>query len=299
MSETEKAQITEIGAARVRVKASLTRLENTFDEVNTRNEISIRLSSLDDLLKEFERLDSTLSLEESEIQEFEERYFYLNAKFNDKLDEFFECSESRIAGVIAGQTRGCVDLVIGLQSSNDCLEMNTFILNKVTSQIPSKFLDVKDLDYLKSIPLSDEEFMSPWIHTASQQITLHGFCDASELAYASVIYAVQLQTDCNTKVTLLVSKSRVAPLKPVSIPSLELNGALLLARLYATCKNILKEYDVHFYTWTDFQVVLSWLSSHPRNWKPYIAKRTYEILDVVPADSWHYVPTKMNPADIV
>ncbi|GFU29012.1 uncharacterized protein TNCV_471271 [Trichonephila clavipes] len=80
-----------------------------------------------------------------------------------------------------------------------------------------------------------------WIHTTSQQITLHGFCDASELAYASVIYAVQPQADGNTKVTLLVAKSRVAPLKSVSIPRLELNGALLLARLYATCKNILKE----------------------------------------------------------
>ncbi|GFV94983.1 uncharacterized protein TNCV_1029811 [Trichonephila clavipes] len=45
-----------------------------------------------------------------------------------------------------------------------------------------------------------------WIHTTSQQITLHGFCDASELAYASVIYAVQPQADGNTKVTLLVAK---------------------------------------------------------------------------------------------
>ncbi|GFS81136.1 uncharacterized protein TNCV_1223881 [Trichonephila clavipes] len=124
-----------------------------------------------------------------------------------------------------------------------------------------------------------------WIHTASQQITLHGFCDASELAYASVIYAVQPQTDGNTKVTLLVAKSKLAPLKSVSIPRLELNGALLLARLYETCKNILKEYDVHFYTWTDSQVVLSWLSSYPRNWKPYIANRTSEILNLVPADS--------------
>ncbi|GFW90786.1 integrase catalytic domain-containing protein [Trichonephila clavipes] len=137
-----------------------------------------------------------------------------------------------------------------------------------------------------------------WIHTASEQITLHGFCDASELAYASVIYAVQPQADGNTKVTLLVAKSRVEPLKSASIPRLKLNGALLLARLYATCKNILKEYDVHFYAWTDSQVVLSWLSSHPRNWKPYIANRTSEILDLVPADSWRYVPTKMNPADI-
>ncbi|GFU88491.1 uncharacterized protein TNCV_3354301 [Trichonephila clavipes] len=104
-----------------------------------------------------------------------------------------------------------------------------------------------------------------WIHTASHQITQHSFCNASELAYASVIYAVQPQADSNTKVTLLVAKSRVAPLKSVSIPRLELNGALLLARLYATCKNILKEYDLHFYAWTDSKVVLSWLSSHPRN----------------------------------
>ncbi|GFT76968.1 uncharacterized protein TNCV_1098791 [Trichonephila clavipes] len=104
-----------------------------------------------------------------------------------------------------------------------------------------------------------------WVHTSRQQITLHGFCDASELAYASVIYAVQPQTDGNTKVTLLVAKSRVAPLKSVSIPRLELNGALLLARLYATCKNLLKEYDVHFYAWTDSKVILSWLSSLPRN----------------------------------
>ncbi|GFY23550.1 integrase catalytic domain-containing protein [Trichonephila clavipes] len=126
----------------------------------------------------------------------------------------------------------------------------------------------------------------------------HGFCDASELAYASVIYAVQPQADGNTKVTFLVAKSRVAPLKSVLITRLELKGALILARLCATCKNILKEYDVHFYAWTDSQVVLSWLSSHPRNWKPYIANRTSEILDLVPADSWCCVPTKVNPAGI-
>ncbi|GFR10589.1 fatty acyl-CoA reductase wat [Trichonephila clavata] len=65
----------------------MTRLESSFDELNTKNEISIRLSRLDGLFKEFERLDSTLSLEESELEKFEERYFNLSAKFNDKLDE--------------------------------------------------------------------------------------------------------------------------------------------------------------------------------------------------------------------
>ncbi|GFT76506.1 integrase catalytic domain-containing protein [Trichonephila clavipes] len=65
-----------------------------------------------------------------------------------------------------------------------------------------------------------------WIHTTSQQITLHGFCDASELAYASVIYAVQPQADGNTKVTLLVAKSRVAPLKYRATTSKQLMGDL-------------------------------------------------------------------------
>ncbi|GFY06344.1 integrase catalytic domain-containing protein [Trichonephila clavipes] len=207
MSETEKAQMAEIRAARGRVKASLTRLENTFDEI----------------------------------------LWLLKLDWDSPLTEAL------------------------------ATKWKTF---------------QKEFEQVCSIHIPR------WIHTASQQITLHGFSDASELAYASVIYAVQPQADGNTKVTLFWLNSGVAPLKSVSIPRLELNGALLLARLYATCKNILKEYDVHFYAWTDSQVVLSWLSSHPRNWKPYIANRTSEILDLVPADSWRYVPTKMNPADI-
>ncbi|GFW30301.1 integrase catalytic domain-containing protein [Trichonephila clavipes] len=70
-------------------------------------------------------------------------------------------NESECKIPIRSETKGCVDVVIGSQSSNERLEVNAFILNKVTSQIPSEFLDVKDLYYLKSIPLSDEEFMGP------------------------------------------------------------------------------------------------------------------------------------------
>ncbi|GFR21550.1 DUF1758 domain-containing protein [Trichonephila clavata] len=50
-----------------------------------------------------------------------------------------------------------------------------------------------------------------WIHTVSQQVTLHGFCDASELAYASVIYAVQPQADANKPVA---NKSILSALCP-------------------------------------------------------------------------------------
>ncbi|GBM73904.1 hypothetical protein AVEN_61522-1 [Araneus ventricosus] len=48
----------------------------------------------------------------------------------------------------------------------------------------------------------------------------------------------------------------------------------------------------------DSQVVLSWLSSPPRSWKPFIANRTSEILDLIAWNRWRYVPTKENPTDI-
>ncbi|GFR00956.1 hypothetical protein TNCT_68951 [Trichonephila clavata] len=80
MSETEKAQMAQNRTARDRIKASLTRLESSFDELNTRNEISIRLSRLDNLCIELERLDSTMSLEEYDLEEFEEKYFNLNGR---------------------------------------------------------------------------------------------------------------------------------------------------------------------------------------------------------------------------
>ncbi|GFY31594.1 DUF1758 domain-containing protein [Trichonephila clavipes] len=89
---------------------------------------------------------------------YEEAWQKLLDRIKKKSSENFSSWDR---GITAGQTKGCVDLVIGSQSSNERLEVNAFILNKVTSQIPSEFLDVKDLDYLKSIPLSDEEFMSP------------------------------------------------------------------------------------------------------------------------------------------
>ncbi|GBM02300.1 hypothetical protein AVEN_108837-1 [Araneus ventricosus] len=58
------------------------------------------------------------------------------------------------------------------------------------------------------------------------------------------------------------------------------------------------DHVINLYAWTDSQVVLSWFSSPPRSWKPFIANRTAEILDLIPWNRWRYVPTKENPADI-
>ncbi|KAF8763414.1 hypothetical protein HNY73_021601 [Argiope bruennichi] len=70
-------------------------------------------------------------------------------------------SLSGISGVQAGTTRGSVNLKIGSRFSEECVTVNAFILNKVTSQIPVENINIKELDYLKGIPLSDEDFSKP------------------------------------------------------------------------------------------------------------------------------------------
>ena len=58
---------------------------------------------------------------------------------------------------------------------------------------------------------------------------LHGFCDASEKAYATVIYLRTVYTDSSVELCLVGSKTRVAPIRGHTIPGLELLGAVILA----------------------------------------------------------------------
>ncbi|GFW71382.1 DUF1758 domain-containing protein [Trichonephila clavipes] len=182
MSETEKAQMAEIRAARGRVKASLTRLENTFEEINTRNEISIRLSRLDDLFKEFERLDSNLSLEASELQEFEERYFYLNAKFNDKLDELNVQNQGRTQNSVASSITSNSNVgnfrlpKLSIPQFNrhfkDWINFKDLFVSTVHSQVSiskvKKFLYLKGLlpnepaSLIKRMPISNDSYEEAW-----------------------------------------------------------------------------------------------------------------------------------------
>ena len=83
--------------------------------------------------------------------------------------------------------------------------------------------DIRSLGHL-SIPR--------WIATrSSARVEIHGFCDASENAYDACVYARTTELLGDTKVCLLCSKSRVAPLKCISLPRLELCGALLIIQL--------------------------------------------------------------------
>ncbi|XP_062537729.1 uncharacterized protein LOC134206065 [Armigeres subalbatus] len=137
------------------------------------------------------------------------------------------------------------------------------------------------------------------------RIELHGFCDASELAYAAVVYVRGRNEAGNITVNLLAAKTRVGgdktyvstPIKQVSLPRLELNAAALLSSLMESIIQALKHLNVDPWAYTDSSIVLQWLSAHPRKWKTYVANRTSAILDVLPRDRWNHVASEKNPAD--
>lgn len=127
---------------------------------------------------------------------------------------------------------------------------------------------------------------------------LEGFCDASESAYAAVIYVKSTSQTGQTKIQLLTAKSRVTPLRQISLPRLELNAALLLTRLFESIRTTLAQPTMQIRAWTDSTAVLGWLSDEPRNFQTYIANRTSEILTSLPRTQWNHVKSKENPADL-
>lgn len=126
---------------------------------------------------------------------------------------------------------------------------------------------------------------------------LHTFVDASETAYAAACYWRTRSSDGEIRMNLIAGKARVAPVKNVSIPRLELQAALLGGRLAST---VTSETDLLITArvfWSDSSTVLQWLKSDPRRFKPFVAHRLAELEDLTNAKEWRWVPSKMNPAD--
>ncbi|GFQ93962.1 uncharacterized protein TNCT_117201 [Trichonephila clavata] len=92
--------------------------------------------------------------------------------------------------------------------------------------------------------------------TADNTVELHGFADVSSLAYAAAIYSRQKHNG-KIKVQLLVSKTKVASVKQVSIPRLELCGSHLLSKLFKSVSCSLKHNILNVFAWMDSKIVLS------------------------------------------
>ena len=128
-------------------------------------------------------------------------------------------------------------------------------------------------------------------------IQLHVFGDASCSAFSAVAYLRFEYEDGSIQCSFVIGKTRVAPLRQLSIPKLELQAAVMSTRLLNTVK---KEQTYRIdsqHLWTDSTTVLQWFKSTSRRHPAFIANRTAEILESSFPSEWKHVPGRLNPAD--
>ncbi|XP_070142318.1 uncharacterized protein [Drosophila kikkawai] len=153
-------------------------------------------------------------------------------------------------------------------------------------------------DFLRSYSFLHQVRIPRWVHfQPGVQVQLHGFCDASQKAYGAAIY-VRIQRDGIISSNLLTSKTKVAPVKTVSLPRLELCGAVLLADLWTAILPQIPFGRIESFLWTDSTIVLAWLNKPPCQWTTFVANRVTKIAQNTDASQWSHVRSEHNPADL-
>ena len=127
-------------------------------------------------------------------------------------------------------------------------------------------------------------------------LQLHGFSDASQDAYAAVIF-LRASNNQSVSVQLLLAKSRVAPLKRPTIPRLELLGCVIAVRLIRQVKDALNLNDVPTYFWCDSSTALAWIKRN-ENWNTFVRNRVEEVHKSTVSEQWRHVPGTLNLADL-
>ena len=130
-------------------------------------------------------------------------------------------------------------------------------------------------------------------------LSLHTFVDSCESAYGADMYARYSYQDGLISTNVVAAKTKVAPGIAISIPRLELMGAVVGVRLAKRIATVI-DFTIGRGTFRSDSVnVLWWIRGRSRQFKPFVANRVGEIQSNTDPEQWRYVPTSMNPADIL
>ena len=137
-----------------------------------------------------------------------------------------------------------------------------------------------------------------WLNSSTNQENnhqLHVFVDASTVALSAVAYIRTQKQDEIFQTSFLLGKCKVAPIRKISVPKLELEAAVLGTRLRTLIETEMTLKFEKVYLWTDSRVVLDWISSTKKQ-NVFVSNRL-EIKRTTKTDEWNHVPTNFNPAD--
>ena len=127
---------------------------------------------------------------------------------------------------------------------------------------------------------------------------LHVFADASEGTMCAVAYLRSQPKEYSADLAFVIGKCRVAPMRHLSIPRLEMQAAAMAVRLK---EQIVKEHEMKINScsfWSDSTTVLQWIHISHRKQQVFVANRVAEILDTTDVSQWKHVSGINNPADI-
>ena len=132
-----------------------------------------------------------------------------------------------------------------------------------------------------------------------KHLELHMFGDSSQEVFSAVAFLraqVNTSSGPKTELAFVLGKARVALMKVMTTPKLELQADLLAARLKQDIYRALTVPVNKFYMWTDSTIVLQWLNSASKQ-PIFFANRVCEILEHTSVDEWNHVVSSNNPAD--
>ena len=129
-------------------------------------------------------------------------------------------------------------------------------------------------------------------------VEIHSFSDASDVGIGQVSYLRQINGKGDVHVSLLMAKGRVAPVKAMTTPRLELTAAVVSVNVSTMLKKELCYDDIEELYHSDSSVVLSYLNNEARRFHTYVGNRVQYIRDRSDPKQWHFVPGEQNPADV-
>ena len=132
------------------------------------------------------------------------------------------------------------------------------------------------------------------------EASLQAFCDASEKAYGACVYLVSVKDDIFSS-TRISSKCKVAPIRPSTLPRLELMAVHTGAKLATAVKGALSKSKQALnisVLYSDSTIALSWIKADPARWHTFVSNRVSQIQSMLPTTEFIHVPSEENPADL-
>ena len=152
----------------------------------------------------------------------------------------------------------------------------------------SQLATIQSMNLPRWLPVRDDGAM----------FELHCFSDASISAYGAVVYCRTIGPNgfCTG---FIMSKNRVAPIKRVTLPRLELLGIVIGARLTKFVSETFNRPPTRIVCWSDSQVALHWIKKAPHELKTFVGNRVEQVQDILSPEHFHFCPGTDNPADLL